>query len=349
MFTALKLVSSILPLLPKNEIKCKPGPHCSGADVKQAPEPAGDLASMPPPPPGQNCDHYKTCGLPAAASPLNGTVPNVLIIGDSISESGSGYGPLVKTILERPTNFLGNCSGCGGTGTGRCNAGQCLSNASYTPGALAVVHHSGGWNCLTQPSSGSYNCSLAFEQSGNSCHARTCLPVYLGAGSWDVISFNAGIHDCLVKDDQKVTEANYKANILAIYEVSLKKLAPGGTFLWTTTTPVVPRAGDVTPGCVEKRNAIAASALSGKPQVKVNDLYGNISAVCGTNYTIGACPLQIGTTGGPGGMHFNSAGRQFTALVTARSIAASLGPAWARINCTLSGMKATGRCSGWSS
>jgi hypothetical protein len=45
-------------------------------------------------------------------------------------------------------------------------------------------------------------------------------------------------------------------------------------------------------------------------------------------------------------MHFNSAGRQFTALVTARSIAASLGPAWARINCTEDSY-ATHTCSGW--
>ena len=74
MFTALKLVSSILPLLPKDKIKCK-GTNCPGADRSfvpdfkhKVPATAGELALMPPPPPGQKYDHYKTCGLPA--SPL---------------------------------------------------------------------------------------------------------------------------------------------------------------------------------------------------------------------------------------------------------------------------------------
>jgi hypothetical protein len=201
----------------------------------------------------------------------------------------AGYGPLVKQILERPGHFLGNCSACSEAG-GFCPKGQCLSSSSYPPGALAVVQKSGGWSCQTQLSTSGYNCSLAYEQSGSSCHARKCLPGYLGAGGWDVISFNAGIHDCLT-GDQHVSEKNYVANILAIYRASVAKLAPGGTFLWTTTTPVArgrPAGRDMCPpACVVRYNAIAAAALGGKPQVKFNDLFGNVSAVCGTNYSIG--------------------------------------------------------------
>jgi hypothetical protein len=92
MFTALKLVSSILPLLPKDKIECKRS-NCTGStdrSLKQLEQPQLPAVGgpVPPPPPGQKCDHYSTCGLPASV--LNGTVPNVLLIGDSISESGSG-------------------------------------------------------------------------------------------------------------------------------------------------------------------------------------------------------------------------------------------------------------------
>ena len=41
-----------------------------------------------------------SCGNPP--SPLSKTLPNVLIIGDSISEPGSGYGPGVERLLMRP-------------------------------------------------------------------------------------------------------------------------------------------------------------------------------------------------------------------------------------------------------
>ena len=49
------------------------------------------------------------CGLPPA--PLNRSLPNVLIIGDSVSDSGSGYGPNVRAMLETSTgngNAFGN-------------------------------------------------------------------------------------------------------------------------------------------------------------------------------------------------------------------------------------------------
>lgn len=163
--------------------------------------------------------------------------------------------------------------------------------------------------------------------------------------------FNARIHDCLVGFGQGVSAQDYKANIEAIYEAAVAKLAPGGTFLWTTTTPVAQKCA-ATAECPPECIAIAASVLGGKPHVKFNDLCANVSAICGTNYSIGECPIQRGSVGAPtsgaehGGMHFNSAGRQFTALVTARSIVAALGPAWARINCTEESYTSH-TCSGW--
>ena len=49
------------------------------------------------------------CGIPPPT--LNASVPNVLIIGDSVSDTGSGYGPSVRALLETSTgndNLVGS-------------------------------------------------------------------------------------------------------------------------------------------------------------------------------------------------------------------------------------------------
>ena len=305
--------------------------------------------ALRPPPWNGPCRHYKTCG--PAPAPLNRTVPNVLIIGDSIADSGSGYGPLVRSLIEDPARYQ-FCADS--TVRANASAGECLNDVNYPPGALAAVHHNGGWFVERN---GSQN-PAAFEQSGSACHLRKCLGVYLGTGGFDVISFNAGIHGCET-GDQALTDADYKADILAIYDQIAKALAPGGTVVWTTTTPIATdsRVSHIDPACIPRRNSIAASALRDKPQLVVNDLYAAVTAVCGSNFKLGECPIQNGgpATAGPnastatGGMHFNAAGRQLTALVTAQAIVSQLGPGWARMNCSWAGAtsNSTARCTGW--
>jgi lysophospholipase L1-like esterase len=356
-FTALKVVRAILPHLPKAKIKC-PWRNCTWREdrhsrtvIQRQPEIAEDAlgAGAPPPPWTGPCRHYKTCGPPPG--PLNRTVPNVLIIGDSISDSGSGYGPLVRSLIERP----GRYQLCADPTIRRnaSSAGQCLNDVNYPPGALAAVHHNGGWY---DERNGSHNTG-AFEQSGDACHLRKCLGTYLGTGGWDVIAFNAGIHGCLT-GDQFVTDADYRKDIIAIYEQIIQALAPGGTVIWTTTTPVATDwpgvAHHIDPGCIPRRNAIVMSALGGKPRLVVNDLYGAVTAVCGAAFKLGDCPIQNGapassTSVATGGMHFNAAGRQFTALVTAQTIVSQLGPGWRRVNCSWEGAtsNSTARCTGW--
>jgi hypothetical protein len=54
------------------------------------------------------------CGIPPPAL-LNTSVPNVLIIGDSVSDTGSGYGPSVRVLLETSTgndNLVGSAWLC---------------------------------------------------------------------------------------------------------------------------------------------------------------------------------------------------------------------------------------------
>eukprot|EP01043_Picozoa_sp_COSAG02_P059221 COSAG02_NODE_7509_length_2978_cov_2.356721_3_plen_620_part_00 len=361
-YTALKVVQAILPHLPKGKIHC-PWRNCTWADSTMGtglqvrsegdptPDVSSDVPARPSPPWAAPCRHYKTCG-PAPLA-LNLTVPNVLIIGDSISDSNSGYGPLVRSLIEDPGRYQ-LCADP--TVRAKASSGECLNDVNYPPGALAAVHHNGGW---LEERNGSQN-AAAFEQSGSACHLRKCLGVYLGTGGYDVVAFNAGIHGC-ISGDQFVNDADYKADILAIYQRIVKALAPGGTVVWTTTTPVAMDwpggSHHIDPGCISRRNGIAASALKGKPQLIVNDLYAAVTAVCGTRFKLGECPIQNGApaTSGPhtssatGGMHFNAAGRQFTALITAQTIVSQLGPAWARMNCSWAGAtsNSTARCTGW--
>lgn len=122
---------------------------------------------MPPPPPApalvlsNPSRDGADCGLPP--KPLNRSVPNVLIIGDSISAPGSGYGPLVRQLLERP-----------------------IGSSQGPTGALAAVQHSGGWQ--GEPG--------ANEQAGPSSHGAACAKTWIGDGGWDVVTFNFGLHDC---------------------------------------------------------------------------------------------------------------------------------------------------------
>lgn len=89
-----------------------------------------------------------SCGNPPA--PLSKTLPNVLIIGDSISEPGSGYGPGVEQLLMRP--------------------GIPWRNES---GALAAVQHNG---------------NTGSNQAGPTTNGVACIKGWLGTEKWDVIT-----------------------------------------------------------------------------------------------------------------------------------------------------------------
>ena len=89
-----------------------------------------------------------SCGDPPA--PLSTKLPNVLIIGDSISEPGSGYGPGVERLLMRP--------------------GVPWRNAS---GPLAAVQHNG---------------NTGSNQAGPTTNGVNCIQSWLGTEKWDAIT-----------------------------------------------------------------------------------------------------------------------------------------------------------------
>ncbi len=96
-----------------------------------------------------------SCGNPPA--PLSTTLPNVLIIGDSISEPGTGYGPGVEQLLMRPGIPWRNQSG-----------------------PLASVQHNG---------------NTGSNQAGPTTNGVNCIKSWVGKEKWDVITINFGIHD----------------------------------------------------------------------------------------------------------------------------------------------------------
>lgn len=233
------------------------------------------------------------CGLPP--NPLNTSLPNVLIIGDSVSDTGSGYGPAARALLELDT---GN--------------GNSVGNNPQNNGPLAIVQHNGGWS----PAKG------ANEQASNSANGIKCIGDWTGGYKWDIISFNFGIHDCWAA--QRVNETAYKANIAYIYSVASASLAPGGKVVWTSTTPIASNCGSasaprgpcygVQPKCIVDYNAIALEVLGGKPDVIVNDVYSAVIEVCGLGFE--TCSLQHEHD-----VHPSGPGKQFLAIELAATIA----------------------------
>eukprot|EP01052_Picozoa_sp_SAG31_P008824 SAG31_NODE_452_length_15484_cov_20.883198_1_plen_348_part_00 len=108
---------------------------------------------------GSGAPDSMVCGNPP--NPLSKTLPNVLIIGDSISEPGSGYGPGVEQLLMRPGIPWRNQSG-----------------------PLASVQHNG---------------NTGSNQAGPTTNGVNCIKSWVGNEKWDVITINFGIHDWYVK------------------------------------------------------------------------------------------------------------------------------------------------------
>jgi len=233
------------------------------------------------------------CGNPPA--PLSPSLPNVLIIGDSISMPTSGYGPGVEAILAQP------------------RPGQ----SGYKTGPLASVQHNGG---------------TGSNQAGPTTNGAQCIHTWLGEGKWDVITINFGIHDCCPGGDgrppgQNVPKAEYIKNLNTIFEAASGSLAPGGKIVWVTTTPVSNTfpvcnlTGDAFNQCVDEYNQAALELAASRKDIVVADLNEAVRDVCGQDYA--TCNLQRYDN-----VHFTDAGKQYCAVVVAKAVAPLLGPKW---------------------
>ena len=245
--------------------------------------------------------HGYDCGPPPL--PLNRSVANVLLVGDSISmgtaSSSStprteavplGYGWEVQRFLQEQ----------------------------------AVVQHNGGW--------------YAEGQAANTVKGVACIKHWLGSEPWDIVHLNFGLHDV---DEKEFVEAEqYIQNLDRIYAAVQEALAPDGQFIWATTSPV-PFPSEYklrNNSAVQRYNAAAARLWASKPSgaVAVNDLYTLITRRCGSSGALGsyaACSLQRQWTGKPdewpkrnttGGVHYNARGREYMAAAVALIVAQHL-------------------------
>ena len=116
----------------------------------------------------------------------------------------------------------------------------------------------------------------------------------------------------------------YVANMESVYHALRGALAPNGTIIWATTTPVPPSYKQRVNSDVVQINAAMASLFgpgSKHPEVVVHDLYGQVVANCRRHPTSAGypetqdCPVLQNN-----GVHFSDAGRQWTGIMTAASI-----------------------------
>ncbi len=140
------------------------------------------------------------------------------------------------------------------------------------------------------------------------------LDKWLGAGKWDVIHFNHGIHDLKIMPDGKrqVEPADYEANLRAI---TAKLKGTGATVIFATTTPIPD--GELNPsrkfGNVAEYNDIALRVMK-ENGVRVNDLNAWI--------TLRFAELQV-----PNDLHYKPEGSKFLAQKVAEEIETVLRPA----------------------
>jgi lysophospholipase L1-like esterase len=75
---------------------------------------------------------------------------------------------------------------------------------------------------------GKANVHRAPENCGNTSNGLKKLDVWLGAGRWDLIHFNFGIHD------RKFSDFDYRTNLQALVD---RLKTTGAKLVWATTTP----------------------------------------------------------------------------------------------------------------
>jgi hypothetical protein len=222
---------------------------------------------------------------------LSSTQPNVLIIGDSISMAvpytPGGYGVPVQQIL-------------GGKGV--------------------FAQHGGGWFSGGQASNTpkGLNCTDASNPDGY-------LPSSF-QGTFDVISFNYGLHDLVNCSDnpecsEHVDIPTYAQNVATIYA---RLAARAKTVIFQTTTPVpnvTTSLGRSYQSAIDYNLAAIQSlkAASGGAIV-ISDLWSAVIKFCGVGYT--SCSLQL-----PANVHFAPAGQTFLGNAVANGILQILGKA----------------------
>ena len=233
--------------------------------------------------------------VPNPPTPMSNTAPNVMMIGDSISEGENGYSLFVQDMLTK---------GSGGA-------------------LVGSLQHGGGF---------SYNSK---NSKNGAATVAACIGNATGTlkpKAWSVVTYNAGLHDC--DAGERVEPEAYAANLKAIFE-TLKPAASAVVFVTTTPWPQKPANGsincdnktDMCMSCIREYDAIAKQVAKEVGAVVVSDLYEYVEDFCRVfpkkdgngDYT--ACAIQS-PHDGHNSLHFfnhapNPSGQQYTGLLVA--------------------------------
>lgn len=114
---------------------------------------------------------------------------------------------------------------------------------------------------------GGANVHRAPENCGPTANGLKKLGVWLGAGKWDVIHFNFGIHD-------RATPAeDYEKRL---EEIVQRLQATGAKLIWASSTPLPAQSTYGPDAAIVACNLIAARVM-GSHGIPINDLYAHIA------------------------------------------------------------------------
>lgn len=158
----------------------------------------------------------------------------------------------------------------------------------------------------TQPTrvtlAGKANVHRAPANCGPTASGLKNLDVWLGAGKWDVIHFNFGIHD------RATPAADY---VKRLEEIVTRLEKTGAKLIWASTTPIPDSPdGKQTAASIVERNKAAAVVMK-KHGVLTDDLFAAIAP-------------RLAEMQPPNDVHFNAKGYDFLGETVAASIQQAL-------------------------
>ena len=232
---------------------------------------------------------------------VNQSLPNVLILGDSIS---IGYTALVRKTLQGKANVFRPMTADGRT-------------PENSEGTTNVLKRIDAWLKIGRGGGGRHHNKSSTNNDGDDSDINKW---------WDVIHFNFGLHD--LKHVDPVTGVNsprasdpVQADIVQ-YSSNLEHIVgklerTGAALIFATTTPVPPGAANPlrereAPALYNKAALeVVTTRARGNGVIRVNDLYAAVEG-------------DLQTFQQPGNVHFKPAGNQFMAKQVAESIEAAL-------------------------
>ncbi|MDZ4404443.1 SGNH/GDSL hydrolase family protein [Prosthecobacter sp.] len=188
---------------------------------------------------------------------------------------------------------------------GRSNAWDFVQDDPKLPRVLLIGDSiSRGYTLdVRKAMAGKANVHRAPENCGPTANGVKKIEIWLGAGKWDVIHFNFGIHD------RKTPPADYEQRLEALIT---RMKQTGAKLIFATTTPVPPDTKDgpeiVTQ--IAEKNEIARRVMQ-KHGVAINDLHAFLAP-------------QLEGIANPKDVHFNGKGYELMGQQVAKSITAQI-------------------------